>query len=382
MRGLLAVPVVAALAGPVGGAPDAPRVIETDRRWDVLPAPSSTQGARGRLLAAAEALGAWRIDLAGVAIDGPLLARIARSTPDDRLVAGLRDALGRPVDAGDLLLFLDDVLRAGREGRRGELVFVTPGRARRHGILLHPDDVFAGRPRRYGGFGALAIDRPEPQRLDLPQALDGDPPGPGWAMRYRNPPNERERLAALTRRTGDADLERRLRALVDQLRAQGAEVHVSSTVRSPERGYLMWGAFLLSRAQSEGDLTRTVTRLERANREWGLDVPITWRPAGDWRSLRAAAREMAETYEVVFATERGARSSNHYTGRAVDLVALDLPRRLVLEGPDGAKRVFDLSGVDEPLDLSLSPALIEWIEAHFGLRKLRSDYPHWDDAGS
>jgi len=85
---------------------------------------------------------------------------------------------------------------------------------------------------------------------------------------------------------------------------------------------------------------------------------------------------------VVFATEQGARASNHYSGQAVDLVAVDLPRRLELDGPDGVRAVFDLSGVEEPLDLSLTPALIDWIEAHFALRKLESDHPHWDDAAS
>ena len=31
-------------------------------------------------------------------------------------------------------------------------------------------------------------------------------------------------------------------------------------------------------------------------------------------------------------------------------------------------------------DLSLTPRLVEWIEAHFGFEKLRPDYPHWNDA--
>jgi hypothetical protein len=372
--------VVAAASGGVAAAGPT-RAIETNRAWEVLDPPTRTSGPRGQLLAAAAALGDVRIELAGASLDGDRLAAIARATPDQRLVAGLRDALGLPVDADDLLLFLDDVLRA-RAGAGGDPpVFVTAGRARTHGILLHPDDVFGDRPRRYGSRGALPIDRPVPQRDDLPPAADGDPPGPGWAMRYRNPLGEAERLAALTRRTGDPGLERRVRLLVDQLRAQGAEVSVSSTVRRPERGYLMWGAFLLSRTESASDLDRTVDRLDRANRDWGLDVPITWRPPVGWRAVREAAREMADTYEVVFATEQGARRSRHYGGRAVDLVAVDLPRRLVLEAPDGAVRAFDLSGVDEPLDLSLTPEVIDWIEAHFGLRKLRSDHPHWDDAG-
>jgi hypothetical protein len=199
-------------------------------------------------------------------------------------------------------------------------------------------------------------------------------------MRYRDPAAEDQALAALTKRTGDPDLELRLRTLLEQLRTQGAQVSLNSTVRSPERGYLMWGAFELSRAGSERDFLDKLARVEARNREWQLDVPIRWRSEGDWRSNRETARAMADTYEVVFATEQGARGSNHYSGRAADLVAIDLPRRLELVAPNGETRRFDLSGVDEPLDLSLTPALIEWIEAQWGLSKLRSDHPHWDDA--
>ena len=32
-----------------------------------------------------------------------------------------------------------------------------------------------------------------------------------------------------------------------------------------------------------------------------------------------------------------------------------------------------------PVYLSLTPGVIDWIEQHFSLSKLRSDYPHWDD---
>lgn len=359
------------------GADPGPRLLETNRRWDVLTS-SSEASSRSRLLQAGQALGDWRIELAGIALDGPRLVVLARASTDERLVAAVRDELGRPIDVEDLLWFLDDVLAAGRDGRRGELVYLTSGRARHHGILLHPDDVFTDRPRRYGERGAVPIDRPVPQRSDLAPARDGDPPGPGWTMRYRDPVAEDEALAALTRRTGDPGVEARFRDLVTQLRDQGAQVSVNSTVRSPERGYLMWGAFELGRVQSESAFGATAARLEDRNREWGLRVPIRWRDGRPWQAIRDSAREMADTYEVVFASEQGARSSNHYGGRAVDLVAIDLPRRLVLTAPSGETRVFDLSGVDEPLDLSLTPALIEWIEARWRLRKLRSDYPHWD----
>jgi hypothetical protein len=360
-------------------ADDAPRSVETDRRWDVLPSPHGAGGPRASLEVAGRELGDWPLHLAGVTLVAEDLIALSQTPADEPLLRALRERLRRPVDLDDLLLFLDDVLRDGRRGLRGERVWVTPGRARRSGILIHPDEVFGGAARRYGSHGPLAIDMPKPQ-IDLPAAHDGDPPGAGWTMRYLNPQGEDPMLAALSRRRGSSAFETRVRDLMLQLRRQGAEVYLNSSVRSPERGYLMWGAFLLSRSEDERSLLATRSLLDRANADWGLDVPIRWwHPAG-WRATREAAREMADSYDVVYATEAGARSSRHYTGHAVDLVAVGLPRRLELVAPDAAHGRFELSAPEQTRDLSLTPELIEWIEAHFDLHKLRSDYPHWDDA--
>jgi hypothetical protein len=278
-----------------------------------------------------------------------------------------------------LLFFLDDVLREAPR-LRGADVVVPSGRARAAGILLHPDDVFEQRPRRYGSEAALPIDRPLPPR-SYPAALDGEPLGPRWTARYPNPDGEQERLEALGR-SRSGDYAGRVRALLEQLRAQGADVALTSTLRSRERGYLMWGAFRLSRVERAREVKRVVGELERAKRDWKLAIPIRWSHPDGWQSTVEAAREMADTYEVVYATEQGARDSNHYTGIAADFVAVGLPRMLRLEAPDGAVREFDLSAPRESRDLSLSPELIRWLEAHFGLRKLLSDYPHWEDARS
>ena len=364
-------------AGPDSTAPL--NAIVTDRVWDVLPPPGPALAERDRLRIAAERLGDRRILLAGVEIDGNRLRAVAVSSPDAALTPSVREAFGRPIDVPDLMAFLDDVLRT-EPGRPADRVLVIPGgRARRHGLLLHPQDVFGTEPRLYGTRGVLPTDRPVEQRADLPAAVDGDPPGPGWAMRYPNPSSEEDRLRALTVRTGDPDFEKRLRALIEQLRRQGASVWVNSTVRRPERGYLMWGAYRLAQVDNALEAQETVAHLERARREWGIDVSIDWRGPGDWKAMRERARAMAETYAVVFATEKGARSSSHYGGGAVDLVAVDLPSRLELVAPDGERETFDLSGPTESRDLSLTPRLIEWIEVHFGFRKLRLDYPHWDD---
>ena len=351
--------------------------IATDRVFQVLPAASSP---RVQLAAAARALGRWTLDLAGVPVDGAALARLARTPADEPLERAAREQLRRPVDLTDFIYFLDDVLLAGQRGGRGKPVVLSPSRARRSGVFLHPDDVFKDHPHVYGDPSiALSVEPPADPAVYAPPK-DGAHLGPSWSARYPNPDTEPEQLAALRAARPDSDFAARIRALVDQLRAQGAEVSIGSTVRSPARGYLMWGAAWLSHAKSAHQVKVRARTLARVNARWGLHVPIRWRLREGWRTTVTQARKMAEAYQVVFATRRGAHRSHHYQGRAVDLTAVDLPRTLTLRAPDGAQRTFDLSAASQSRDLSLTPELIDWIEPHFGLSKLQSDYPHWDDA--
>jgi len=317
--------------------------------------------------------------LARADVDADLLMSLSRTADDEPMTRAMREAMEGAVDPQDFIFFLDDVLREARYESGGSEVWVTPGRARKAGIFLHPDEVFSGRSRLYGEHGFPNTDRPRAQS-GLPPARDGDPPGPDWTMRFRNPATEEERVQALSSAPSSADFSSRIASLMKQMRVQGARVELTSTVRSRERGYLMWGAFLLSQSDSDESLFQSVERLERVNAEWGLFVPIRWSQSGDADTIRKRARAMADTYQVVFATESGARSSDHYSGKAVDLVVVGLPRDLELRAPGGEERHFDLSSAEHARDLSLSPELIRWIEEHFGLRKLEGDYPHWVDA--
>lgn len=359
--------------------------IATNRRFDVLPEGAGNgitgeAAERARLHAAARALGARSITLADASLDGDDLARWARAPEGEPLLRFVREDLGRALVIEDFLYFVDDVLRADRAGHRGEVVFVTPGRARKSGLLVHPDAVFAGRPRRYGSpEGWLDVTEPRPQAIH-PAAEDFDPPGPGWTMRYRDPQGEAAMLDALRRERPRSDFADRLAQLMSQLRSAGARVQLDSTVRHPERGYLMWGAFELGRLEAARDVEAMCARLEARNRQWGLGVPIRWRHPQGWQATRDAARTMADTFDVVYATEAGARASSHYGGSAADLTAVALPRTLELQAPDGTRRRFDLSAPDQTRELSLTPELVDWVERAFGLEKLRPDYPHWDDA--
>ncbi|MCP4805550.1 MAG: hypothetical protein GY913_15565 [Proteobacteria bacterium] len=359
----LALALGAALAAP-------PTKIQPDRDWDVL-----TPGdGRTMLAEAGEKLGTWELELAGLPVDGARLTAISQSQ-DPEILRALREDTGRPFDLTDLLLFVDDVLAQGEPGQE---VVVPSGRLRSAGILIHPDEIWKGTTRRYG-TKAVSIDRPEPPATYEP-AVDGDVLGPEWSARYPNPEDRPTQLRLLAEERPNSDFSDRIGQLVSELDAQGAEVYITSTIRSRHRGYLMWGAFILSRATTEAQVEQKLALLATRDQEWGLATPITWRHPDGWEATIESARRMADAYDVVYATEKGARSSNHYDGTAADLVVLAMPREVTLTAPDGSSHTFDLSDPSETRDLSISKDMVEWVERHYGFVKLKSDYPHWDDA--
>jgi hypothetical protein len=374
---LILLTVLVPLAGSAGEIPSS---IPINRKLDVLTVKKGPHPYRRLYAQAGRRLGPWKLTLAGVAIDGPLLEELAANAPDEPFLRVLREGLRRPVDKDDLLFFLDDVLRAGRRGLRPKPVWVPSGRARNAGILIHPDDVFEkDNPRHYGGDGGrLAIDKPRPQ-VNLPPAKDGDVLGPAWCTRYKNPVGEKAKLEALAEKNPSGSLAVRVESLMKQLREQGAEVHLWTTVRNRHRGYLMWGAFMMARKKTRQEVIRAVRLLERLNQEWELDVPIRWYHPGGWRRTVEEARKMSETYDVTYASRRGAMKSRHYDGEAVDLTAVALPRTLTLNAPYGAEQSFDLSDPEQTRDLCLTPELIDWVDEHFETKKLKKDYAHWND---
>ena len=357
------------------------RTLHINREWDILPG-IEVNSKRTLLSRAGTLLGPWRIELAGVEINGESLVKMASTEPDSDVLRVVREHLRRPVDLKDFLLFLDDILLAGEHGLRGKQVFVPSGRARTAGILVHPQDVFTkNQPRNYGDRRrVLNIDLPK-QPADLTPAADGTPLGSDWSARFLNPETEGEMMATLEKTSPSSSFTSRLSHLFDQLRQQGAEVDVQSTVRLPERGYLMWGAFALSRLDTSASVRQWTRKLDHYNKQWNLNIPIRWLHPAGWEATIKAAREMADAYNVVYATQRGARYSDHYDGIAIDFSAVGLPAMLELVSADGNTRQrFDLSQTYETRDLNLTPALINWVEEYFYLKKLRMDYPHWRDA--
>lgn len=361
---------------PVPKTPAEPlKPIPVDREWDVL---EPGDDLRAAFRAAGRELGDWTISVAGSDISGPVLIGLADKAKDEPFVRVVREALIQPFDLLDTLYLLDDVLAAGKAGRRGEPFYIPAGRARSNGVILHPDDVFeVNKPRNYPEKTELAVDEPPPQE-SFPVAKDKEILGPNWTMRYKSPTSRDEMFSTLESKRPGSTFPSRIRSLTSQLEEQGTTVYLTSFLRYRERGYLMWGAHILRSCTTETCIRSALTKLKTAN-VWAK-VPITWSHPQGWRATQESARQMADAFDVVFATERGARYSNHYDGTAVDFVAVGLPRSLTLKAPNGESKTFDLSGAEQPRDLSLTPEVIDWIEVRFELRKLNSDHPHWDDA--
>lgn len=347
--------------------------------FDLLQKKSKEHTYRQVLTEAGTKLGARRFYFAGNWVNGERLVKIAALRQNEPLLRTIREELRQPVDLHDFCLFLDDLLLAYTKKQIAVVPYLPPGRARSAGILLHPDDVYGKKPRRYGiRKDILYINQPKRQ-ANLTPAENGDPLGPRWTVRFRNPATQEARMEALRKQAPDATFVPRLEHLLQQFKRQGATVIVTSTVRSRKRGYLMWGSFALGRCTRKPEADRLVKRLQKLNTKRNLNIPIQWEHPDGWRATVAAARDMAESYDVVYATERGAFYSNHYDGTAVDMVIRALPRVVRLESPSGTIRIFHLDDPSQPRDVSLTPEIVDWIEKHYKLDKLRSDYPHWDN---
>jgi hypothetical protein len=352
--------------------------VRADRVLTVLPVFIDDKSQRFALRIAGEGLGNTAgIDVAGAVINRDVLMVLANTKTSEPLLRQARERLGVAVDVEDLLYFLDDVL-AQRVHQRLTVV-LSPGKARAVGILLHPDEVFDDVPHRYGEPMVDVLVTPIPKPAFAPPK-DHAPISAAWFARYQNPEDETAMMQALRSARPKSDFANRVESLLAQLRAHGARVTIESTLRKRERGYLMYGAYVLSQATTEQEVVAYTRALVNMRRRYKLKVPIVWQHPDGWAQTVVEATALKDAYTVVYASRQGAIRSYHYDGAAIDVVVTNLPRRLTLTAPDGVTRSFDLSAPSEARDLNLTPRVVRFIEAHFRLEKVDADYPHWNDA--
>ena len=140
---------------------------------------------------------------------------------------------------------------------------------------------------------------------------------------------------------------------ISSLRAGGATVVVSATLRPPERAYLMHYAYKIAHGG-----------LPAANAPAMAGVDIEWAHA-TFAASKIGAKQMVTGYGIVFAP---ALTSRHSEGRAIDMT---------ITGHIG--RTFN-DNADQPVQVN-NAAQLKALGATFGVIKLPSDPPHWSDDG-
>lgn len=140
---------------------------------------------------------------------------------------------------------------------------------------------------------------------------------------------------------------------VAALRAGGATVRVSATLRNRSRAQLMHYSWRVSKGQIAPSDVPAIDNCD-----------IVW-DHGDLATSRAAAREMVQLFGIVF---KPSLTSNHIEGTAIDMT---ITRPASMTMVDGAGKSVTVN----------SAATLHAAGASYGVRKLASDPPHWSANG-
>lgn len=174
--------------------------------------------------------------------------------------------------------------------------------------------------------------------------------GPAWVAQF---PGSRS-TADLNPTFGAA-----VDAFIAAMRAGGASVHVSATLRPPERAYLMHFCWLIANDQiDEHDVPPHP------------GVEINWVHPTHQESVDAA-RAMVNGYGLVHVA---ALRSRHTEQRAVDMT-IGWNGSLAVETADGATRIIS------SLPRTGANPELHAVGLSYGVVKLLSDLPHWSDDG-
>jgi len=150
------------------------------------------------------------------------------------------------------------------------------------------------------------------------------------------------------------------------LSTAGATVSIATTLRPPERAYLMHYSFRIAREALD---PATVPAMAGVDIQW---VHPGANGATDLAASRNAAEQMVQAYGIVF---RPALSSRHTEGNAIDM-DISWQGNLTIANAGGTQ-----------INITTSPrtgagnAALQGVGASYGVRKLASDPPHWSSDG-
>ena len=146
---------------------------------------------------------------------------------------------------------------------------------------------------------------------------------------------------------------------IDALKAGGAQVSVTSTLRNPIRAYLM---------HYSGTIANGTDAPSKVPPKAGC--PIIW-DHGDLAKSRAAAKEMYQLFNIKFPASL---TSLHIQGQAVDMTI----------GWTGTLSIKDANGATHALGAPRSGETntgLHAVGATYGVHKVLSDAPHWSSTG-
>jgi hypothetical protein len=179
-----------------------------------------------------------------------------------------------------------------------------------------------------------------------------------WRHNQSRYPNSRD-MAAL-----DPSFRDRVSLFVAALRAGGASVVITSTLRSPIRAYLMHYAWLVANRQIEP------SRVPHRD-----GVVIDWDHGDD----KASARGGQEMVDLAHMAHIASLTSNHTRGLAIDMNII-WRGDLFLKVPGTALvRLWKIDSL--PRTGSGNRDLHAIAAERFQVRKLASDAPHWSSNG-
>jgi hypothetical protein len=177
--------------------------------------------------------------------------------------------------------------------------------------------------------------------------------GAWWHANQANYPNS-AKLADLTSPFSEKAIQ-----FIGALKAAGAQVSVSSTLRNPIRAYLMHFSGTIA---SGADAPSAVPAK--------AGCPIVW-DHGNLAQSKAAAAEMYALFKIKFPASL---TSLHIQGKAVDMT-ITWSGTLTVTDADGVKHALGA-----PRSGETNKDLHE-VGATYGVHKLLSDAPHWSSTG-
>jgi Putative peptidoglycan binding domain len=150
-----------------------------------------------------------------------------------------------------------------------------------------------------------------------------------------------------------------VKTFIAALKAAGASVDVSSTLRNPDRAWLMHYTWQVSRGNVKPDRVPANDKVE-----------IIW-DHGDDKTSQAAAKAMADLFKLRF---KPSLTSRHIEGKAIDM-DISWKGTLEIAGKDGKK-----VSIGSPNNGADNDDLHK-LGADYGVIKLASDPPHWSTDG-